>query len=107
MWKRKTLHECADELLAISQDFRAAHINKFGMEERRRNQILQGTSERGVEILRTLALSVRSEEDYGIIPEIDDTVGAIKPSATDSEVFTTLNYYRPPILKKKNLSRLC
>jgi hypothetical protein len=36
------------------------------------------TSRRGIEILRTLALAVRSEMDFDLIPEEDAVVGAIK-----------------------------
>src|SRR5688500_4576357 len=96
MWQRRTFHECAEELSVISQDFRAAYTNSFGVEEDRRNEKLQRSSERGVEILRVLALAVRSEEDFRIIPKTNDLVGAVKPSATENDVVFTLMYYRPP-----------
>ena len=106
MWNRRTFHECADELKAISDDFRAAYTNKVAIGEQQRNEILEGTSKRGVEILRILALSIRSEQDSGIIPAIDNTVGALKPSASDNDVFFTLNYYRPPYSDKSNFEPL-
>jgi len=56
--------------------------------------------------LRILALSVRSEQDFGIIPAIGKTVGALKPSASDTEVFTVLNCYRPPYNKQHGFQPL-
>jgi hypothetical protein len=96
MWKRRTLHECAEELEVLSQDFRDAYINKSELDQQIREKILQESSERDIEILRVLALSIRSEQDVGGIPPICTTVGALKRSANTSEVSATLNSYRPP-----------
>jgi hypothetical protein len=96
MWKRRTFHECAEELEVLSQDFRDAYVNKSKLDQQIREQILQETSERGIEILRVLALSIQSEQDFGGIPSIRTTVGVLKRSATTSEVLSTLNSYRPP-----------
>ncbi|MBW4652319.1 MAG: hypothetical protein KME20_04625 [Kaiparowitsia implicata GSE-PSE-MK54-09C] len=96
MWKRRTLHECAEELEVLSQDFRDAYINKSKLDQQIREKILQKSSERGIEILRVLALSIRSEQDVGGIPPIRTTVGALKRSANTNEVLATLNSYRPP-----------
>jgi hypothetical protein len=96
LWKRRTLHECAEELEVLSQDFRDAYINKPKLDQQIQEKILQESSERGIEILRVLALSIRSEQDVGGIPLICTTVGALKRSANTSEVLATLNSYRPP-----------
>ncbi|WNZ22275.1 hypothetical protein HJG54_04960 [Leptolyngbya sp. NK1-12] len=96
MWKRRTFHECAEELEVLSQDFRDAYVNKSKLEQQIQEKILQEASERGIEILRVLALSIRSEQDFGGIPSIRTTVGALKRSANTSEVLSTLNSYRPP-----------
>jgi len=96
MWARKTFHDCAEELKIVSEDFRAAFTNKFRMDEQRRNQQLQNLSQRGIEILRILALAIRSEQDFGITPKINETVGALKSNANTSEMFSALNSYRPP-----------
>jgi hypothetical protein len=96
MWKRRTFHECAEELEILSQDFRDAYINKSTLDQQIRERMLQESSERGIEILRVLALSIRSEQDFGAIPLIRTTVGALKRSASTSEVSATLNSYRPP-----------
>lgn len=86
MWKRRTFHECAEELEVLSQDFRDAYINELNLDQQNRRKILQESSERGIEILRVLALSIRSEQDFGAIPSIRITVGALKRSTSTSEV---------------------
>ncbi|WP_156120426.1 hypothetical protein [Neosynechococcus sphagnicola] len=96
MWKRRTFHECAKELETLREDFRDAYINKSTLDQEIRRKILQESSERGIEILRALALSIRSEQDFGAIPSIRTTVGALKRSASTSEVSATLNSYQPP-----------
>ena len=86
MWQRNSFHDCAEELSVISADFRAARIGNPGIDEERRHQIMIDTSNRGVEILRALALAVRSQQDYGIIPTVATTVGAIKHTASETDV---------------------
>jgi hypothetical protein len=44
MWKRRTLHECAEELEVLSQDFRDAYINKSELDQQIREKILQESS---------------------------------------------------------------
>ena len=63
MWKRRTFHDCAHELLQISDRFRLAANGEFGINS---TGVMTETSVRGVEILRILSLSVRSEQDYGL-----------------------------------------
>lgn len=99
MWKRRTFHECAEELEALSQNFRDAYINQLELDQQSKDKILQETSTRGTEILRILALSIRSEQDFGSIPSIPTTVGALMRSATTSEVFAILDSYQPPYSK--------
>jgi hypothetical protein len=96
VWKRRTFYECAEELEVLSQDFRDAYINGLNLDQQNRQKILQESSERGIEILRVLALSIRSEQDFGAIPSIRVTVGALKRSASTSEVSATLSNYQPP-----------
>ncbi len=96
MWTRRTFHECAYELREISGSFRAAYVNKFGVPESRRSQILQGTSERGVEVLRILALSIRSEQDFHLTPNVNETVGAINSNVASGQVPSLFKDYRPP-----------
>lgn len=106
MWKRRTFYECADELKAISEDFRAAYTNKFSFGEEKRNQILQDTSKRGVEVLRILALSVRSEQDYQVIPKNKEIVGALKHTANENEIVGALEHYTPPYNNKDGFEPL-
>jgi len=106
MWQRRTFHECAEELGQISNDFRGAYTNRFGIGEQRRNQILQDTSRKGVEILRILALSIRSEQDSGCIPSVQETVGAFKTSVSDTDIFMAINHYRPPYSDQKDFRPL-
>ncbi len=67
MWRRRTFHECASELEIVSQYFRNAYLRKSKLDQQSRDELLRETSERGIEILRILALSIRSEDDYGAI----------------------------------------
>lgn len=67
---------------------------------------MQKSSEKGIEILRVLALSIRSEQDFGSIPSIRTTVGALNRSANASEVSATLNNYRPPYSEKTGFEPL-
>jgi hypothetical protein len=81
MWNRPTWHEYAEELDAVGRSFRRAYYRKrnkglprhpedeHGMEE---------TSKRGVQILRALALAVRSEQDFDLLPRNSNVVGVIK-----------------------------
>jgi hypothetical protein len=100
MWKRRTFHECAEELEILSRDFRDAYTNKLRIDQQSREKILQESSEKGIEILRVLALSILSEQDFGSIPSIRTTVGALNRSANTSEVSATLSNYRPPYSEK-------
>jgi hypothetical protein len=96
MWQRRSFHECATELIAISEDFRSAHTNRFGWDRPRRERIMLETSQRGVEVLRILALSIRSDEDFGLTDSGSTPVGALKSKATRGEVLAAIRDYRPP-----------
>jgi hypothetical protein len=96
MWQRRSFHECAEELSAISADFRAAHTNKFGWDRSKRDRVMVDTSQRGVEVLRTLALSIRSDQDFGLTDNDPRPVGALRSKAIQTEVFVAIRDYRPP-----------
>jgi hypothetical protein len=96
MWQRRTFHECASELSAISEDFRAAHTNRFGWARFKRDQVMLDTSKRGVEILRILTLSIRSDQDFGLTNNDSTPVGAFRTKANQAEVLGTIRDYRPP-----------
>jgi hypothetical protein len=96
MWTRRTFHECAEELRVISDDFRAAYLNKFGRPRSDLDHVLVETSQRGVELLRILALSIRADQDYGLTNNDRVPVGAFMSSATQDEVSVMFSDYRPP-----------
>jgi hypothetical protein len=66
MWERRTFHECAMELNAVSQEFRAAHRGDSGWGSSERDRIMHETSKNGVALLKILAASIRSDQDYGL-----------------------------------------
>ena len=96
MWQRRTFHECAEELGVISSDFRAAHTNTFGWDRPQRDRVMIETSRRGVEILRVLALSVRSDQDFGLTDNDHAPIGALRPKASEADVAAAIHSYRPP-----------
>lgn len=96
MWQRRTFHECASELSAISEDFRSAYADKSGWDSSERERIMLDASQRGVEVLRILALSVRSEQDYRLTGNDSTPVGALRSNATQVEVLDAIQNYRPP-----------
>jgi len=53
-------------------------------------------SKRGVEVLRILALAIRSEQDHGLIDRDPAPVGALSSNMTRDEVSVAINRYRPP-----------
>ena len=96
MWERRTFHDCARELSAISEDFRSAHTNRWGWAADRCQRVLHDSSTRGVEVLRVLALAIRSDADYGLTQIGGDAVGVIRERASAGEVATLLATYRSP-----------
>lgn len=98
MWQRRTLHECADELLQISERFRFHWKSHYRYDKSlpARNPILIEASTQGVEILRTLSLAIRSEQDYGLIPRDRTIVGTVRESVTRDDWEQLVSSYRPP-----------
>jgi hypothetical protein len=96
MWQRRSFHECAEELHVVCCDFRGAYLNK-GSHLRARDDVMRETSVRGVEILRILALAVRSEQDFGYLDRAVHTVGAVLKEADAVQVMNAVGgLYRPP-----------
>jgi hypothetical protein len=106
MWQRRTFHECASELEAISEDFRSAYTGKLQWEESRCQQIMIERSQRGVEILRILALSIRSEQDVGLTSRSSTQVGVILHDVDDEKISSVLKTYAPPYLALEASRRL-
>lgn len=81
MWKRATWHECADELDEVCRIFRRAYSGKRSKGwPRHPDDVaeMEATSRQGVQLLRALALAVRSEQDFKLVPNAATTVGALK-----------------------------
>lgn len=95
MWQRRTFHKCAAELRGISARFREAYLNKSGGDEKRRYDAMVEESRSGVEVLRTLALAIRSELDYGLTADSGFSVGALKSDVTIEEAAAVVRDYRP------------
>ena len=96
MWERRTFHDCAKELEQVSFRFRMAHVGDGPNNERDRQRELKETSIAGVEILRILALAIRSEQDYGSTPDIPAFVGAIKQDIEIEDCKVFLRTYEAP-----------
>lgn len=81
MWKRATWHECADELDEVCRTFRRAYRGKrYKGWPRHPDDVaeMEATSRQGVQLLRALALAVRSEQDFKLVPNAAAVVGALK-----------------------------
>lgn len=99
MWIRRTFHDCATELESISDQFRSAYLRINGSSEEQRQEQLISCSQRGIEVLRALALAIRSEQDWGLVPAPAHTVGALKNGVTDEDIDTMLSSYEAPYCK--------
>lgn len=106
MWKRRTFHECTEELISLSLDFRFAHTNRLDWDLTRRNSVMQDASTRGVEILRILALAIRADQDYGLTSLDLRPVGALRLVATEDEAHSMINAYHPSQKKMSEFSSL-
>jgi hypothetical protein len=116
MWKRATWHECADELSVVCQDFRDAYWGRrHGSGWPKHPDDIANmakSSEKGVQLLRALALAVRSEQDFDLIPQTMTVVGALKrENATTTDAaevkqkrgyaqMLSINGYTPLLLRQ-------
>jgi hypothetical protein len=93
VWKRARWHECASELAQVSLQFRRAYwgIRSKGWPRHPDDEReMIETSVQGVQILRSLALAVRSEQDFDLITQEQSIVGALKQKdAIRSDAMTT------------------
>ena len=83
MLKRGTWHKSADELDDVCQKFRDAYWgSRYGgsllTNRSDYKLVMLRTSKKGWEILRALALAVRSEQDYDLVPGSIKIVGALR-----------------------------
>jgi hypothetical protein len=101
MWLRRTFHECAEELKAQSDFFRSAYFNRRNFSPAERESSMVSASERGVEVLRILALSIRADQDVGLTNNNPAAVGALRVDVTDDEITRTLTDYQPPYTQQR------
>jgi hypothetical protein len=106
MWLRRTFHECAEELKAQSDFFRSAYFNRRNFSPADRQERMVSASERGVEVLRILALSIRADQDAGLTDNNPATVGSLRVGVTDDEITQTLTSYRPPYTRQRGFKPL-
>jgi len=106
MWSRRTLHECASELESVSKQFRNAYMNSHKIDSNRRDEMMREYSNRGVELLRILALAIRSEQDAGRLMKLPARVGSFKDNVAHDEIALFPQYYRPPYKKVRSSKSL-
>lgn len=106
MWLRRTYHECAAELAQISEQFRLAYTKAGPWDAAQCEAIMHETSVRGVEILRILALSIRSDQDYGLVSREPTRVGAFRNGISSADVGSVGESYRPPYSELPGFSQL-
>jgi hypothetical protein len=81
MWNRASWHECAEELNQVSRRFRNAYLGTHHQSlPKHPDDVgdMRAASVQGVQILRALALAVRSEQDFDLVPSSMEVVGAVK-----------------------------
>ena len=99
MWKRLTYHMCAAELQQASERFRDAFVGGQSLDPQERLQELERTSKDGIDILKILALSVRPDQDFGLLTNPNSHVGTLLSNAGSAEVESALTPGKfPPIV---------
>jgi hypothetical protein len=88
---RRSFHEYASELEEISRVFRSAYTDKFNLGEVEYERIMSKASQSGTDLLRSLALSIRIEQDAGLIDEGSIQLGTIVESISDNRVSDILD----------------
>ncbi len=93
MWKRDSWHACAAELDEVSLQFRNAYWGRTHSGSWPRTsedeQMMEEASREGVKIMRSLALAVRSEQDFSLVPPVQGVVG-ITRVVGESKIDTTM-----------------
>lgn len=105
MWQRQTFYECADELEALSREFRRADSGEFPASAAEQHEVMLQTSERALEVLRSLSLAIRSEEDYGMTMT-GGRVGLKKRMVSERAATQFIEEYRPPYTAHQDASAL-
>ena len=85
MFTRDTFHSCAQKLSTESAQFRTAYEENEAGDATAMTR-MQNSSLEGYSTLRAIALSVRPEADYGLIPDDRQVVGKLIKNADPSDV---------------------
>lgn len=96
MLRRRTFHECATELEGISSEFRSAYLGKPGVAPEHRQRTLVSASKRGVEVLRILALAVRTDQDWSLLAPDNSQVGALKNDVSETDIEAIIAAFKGP-----------
>jgi hypothetical protein len=96
MLRRRTFHECATELEGISSEFRSAYLGKAGIAPEHRQRTLVSTSKRGIEVLRILALAVRTDQDWSLLAPDKKQIGALKNNVSDPDLEAAIQAFKGP-----------
>jgi hypothetical protein len=99
MWQRGTYYDCASELEQASDRFREAVDRRKVVGSRESASELASSSKDGFDLLKILALSVRPEQDYGLLQDSKMQVGRWVRNADSSEIKSALTCSTsPPVI---------
>ena len=99
MWQRSTYHDCASELEQASDRFREAIVRRQAGDSEENTRELTRSSKDGADLLKILALSVRPEQDFGLLPHANWQVGTLVSNADSSEIQSVLTGSTiPPVI---------
>jgi len=99
MWQRRTYHDCASELEQASDRFREAIVRRQTVDSQENTLELVSSSKDGADLLKILALSVRPEQDFGLLPNSNTEVGTLVSNANSNETHSALTgSTTPPVI---------
>lgn len=99
MWQRDTYHDCASELEQASDRFREAIVCRQAVDSQENTRELVSSSKDGADLLKILALSVRPEQDFGLLPHSNRQVGTLVSNANSNEIQSALTgSTTPPVV---------
>jgi hypothetical protein len=99
MWQRRTYHDCASELEQASDRFREAIVRRQAVDSQENMRELESSSKDGTDLLKIIALSVRPEQDFGLLPSSNTDVGTLVRNADSNEIQSALTGSKiPPVI---------
>ena len=105
MFSRDSYHDCANRLTTECKDFRLA-FDRFQSGDRSAERNMLRSSIEGYTTLRSIALSVRPETDYGYIKCDQQVVGRIIKGASEQEVALIIDNPDNPNIEESRFSDL-